>query len=1800
MKKITLLLVAAFCTLTGYSQYFEGFEGATFPPTGWLVTDNGVGTAFSWERTNQVTTPPTVYEGTYSAFMTRENIGIGNTSQDWLITNQLTVPSNGQLKFFTRSTLAGNQNTLYQIRVSTSANQADLSSYTIVQQFTESELSAVFNIYEEKIINLNPYSNQNVHIAFVMVYTQVGTGINGDRWLVDNVSVVEQCIDPTNQAVSNISLTGATLSWGNPGGATQFEVEVVQVPNAPTGSGTVVSGNSVTTAALGLTLQQSTQYEYYVRAICNPSTNTSLWVGPFTFSTATPGQTCEAPAIIPSIPYVTTDNTSNYGDEYGGSAGTTCGSGNPYLNGNDVFYTFTATNNTPVTITMNPTSAWSGLFVYNSCANVGVSCIAGVANSSTNPRVIVLPVTAGQTYIIAISTWATGAPTQSTGYTLTIVENSCTNFTATYSVLPDCANGNQFFAVANVTNMGTATSVVGTSSEGGDPQSVTAPGTMQFGPYPNGTNVTLNLQNANDINCFSNSPNLTQGFCPATNNLCADAIPIECGTSQSQTTVGATTAGAPTFTCGTGPGSGGLWYSYIGTGDVVTMSLCGSAYDTKIQVFTGSCGTFTCVAGNDDSCGAQSEVQFISTLGTTYYVYVFGFGTAQGIFNLTVNCVPPPPAPANDNCDTATVATVNTDATCAIVSPGTINGATQSPQANTCVGTANDDVWFQFVATQSIHTIALLNIAGSAPNLNHALFTSTNATDPCSNLTLVYCSDPNESYATGLIAGQTYFIRVYSSGALILQNTTFNLCISVPPPPPANDECLTAISVPVNPNTGCTLSTPGTVTSATQSPQANGCPGVANDDVWFSFVATSASHTIDLTNVVGSTTNLNHGLYTGTCDALTQVYCSDPNSSIANNLVIGQTYYVRVFTAGSVLGTVVNFNICIGTIGPPVSVSTTLYTVPELVTDILLNSTCANVSNITWSTGTNFGSTNGIGYFQENGSGFPFEDGIVLISGDATRVPGPNTTSLSDGNQAWVGDADLDAVILAATGQAMNSRNATKIEFDFVPLSPIFKFDFIFASEEYGGFQCSFSDAFAFLLTNVTTGVTTNLAVVPGTSTPISVVTVRNNLYNAGCPSVNPEFFGAFYGANGQNVLAAPIDFNGVTVPMTATTTVIPNQQYKIKIVVADRLDNILDSAVFLKGGSFDIGDLDLGLDFLVDEGSAVCPNDFVIIDTQLPADEFEFIWYLDGEVIPNETGPTLTATVPGVYSVDATLNNSSCAVSDSIIVEFYEGIDPGEPEDLAICSAAQSAVFDLTDNESLLLGPLGPDYTFAYFLTQEDADNNENAITNPTEYTNISNPQTIYVRIIPNVGDCYNTSSFQLLLQDLTPQFTITENQSICEGATTTIEVTPLNFNLSDLVTFTWTLNGNPFPGDTSTITVSEPGVYEVIVAFVGCSSTGTSTLSVFTFPTLDPIPNVTACDSYELPLLTVGNYFTGPGGTGLLLNAGDLISSTQTIFVYTTNGPCATEVSFVVTINSIQASTLPNVTVCDSYVLPTIEVGNFFTEPNGGGTQLAVSTAITTSQTIYIFAQTGTEPNCVSQTSFEVTVNSTPPVDSLSDVTVCDSFELPTLTAGNYYTGPNGSGQALVAGNLITSSQTVYIFAQSNTVPNCTAENSFVVTIDSVSVDQLEDVEQCGSFILPTLSSNNVYFTGPNGSGTQLAAGSLVTSTQTVYIYATSGTCSAGTSFEVVINNCVIPKGISPNGDGLNDVLDLSTFGVEKLSIFNRYGRKVYGRSNYTNQWGGQSDKGDELPDGTYYFVIEFETEPTKTGWIYINRER
>lgn len=101
-----------------------------------------------------------------------------------------------------------------------------------------------------------------------------------------------------------------------------------------------------------------------------------------------------------------------------------------------------------------------------------------------------------------------------------------------------------------------------------------------------------------------------------------------------------------------------------------------------------------------------------------------------------------------------------------------------------------------------------------------------------------------------------------------------------------------------------------------------------------------------------------------------------------------------------------------------------------------------------------------------------------------------------------------------------------------------------------------------------------------------------------------------------------------------------------------------------------------------------------------------------------------------------------------------------------------------------------------------------------------------------------------------------------------------------------------------------------------------------------------------------------------------------------------------------------------------------------------------------------------------------------------------------------------------------------------------------------------------------------------------------------APSNGCEKTQNINVPSVYCKIPKGISPNNDDLNDFFDLSNLNVKDLKIFNRYGTEVYGKTNYKKEWDGRTTGGHELPDGTYYYVIQFETGKSKTGWVYISK--
>ncbi|MGK4566379.1 gliding motility-associated C-terminal domain-containing protein [Flavobacterium sp. 3HN19-14] len=106
------------------------------------------------------------------------------------------------------------------------------------------------------------------------------------------------------------------------------------------------------------------------------------------------------------------------------------------------------------------------------------------------------------------------------------------------------------------------------------------------------------------------------------------------------------------------------------------------------------------------------------------------------------------------------------------------------------------------------------------------------------------------------------------------------------------------------------------------------------------------------------------------------------------------------------------------------------------------------------------------------------------------------------------------------------------------------------------------------------------------------------------------------------------------------------------------------------------------------------------------------------------------------------------------------------------------------------------------------------------------------------------------------------------------------------------------------------------------------------------------------------------------------------------------------------------------------------------------------------------------------------------------------------------------------------------------------------------------------------------------------------TVVVTSKDTGCSA--TYSQLFNDisCAIQKGITPNNDGKNDFFDLTVLNVKHLTIYNRYGTEVYQLANYKNEWKGQSNSGEELPDATYFYVIDKMDGKQDTGWIYINR--
>jgi gliding motility-associated-like protein len=505
---------------------------------------------------------------------------------------------------------------------------------------------------------------------------------------------------------------------------------------------------------------------------------------------------------------------------------------------------------------------------------------------------------------------------------------------------------------------------------------------------------------------------------------------------------------------------------------------------------------------------------------------------------------------------------------------------------------------------------------------------------------------------------------------------------------------------------------------------------------------------------------------------------------------------------------------------------------------------CVEVSNISSPSNGSVAGLGSFGYFERANSNFPFENGIVLSTGNANSAGNiENSATLNEGNSSWGTDTDLETA-LGITG----TLNATSIEFNFISISNQIQFNYILASEEYfGNFPCQYSDGFAFLIREAGTNAPyTNIAVVPGTTTPVNTNTVHDEIVGF-CEASNEAYF--------EGYSLGDTNYNGRTTILSATAAIQPNVEYQIKLIIADQTDENYDSAVFIQGNSFNAS-VDLGEDF------STCASD-VTLDGDIGNPQATYSWYFNDVLIPGENQTNFNASVTGNYRVEIEipLSGSTCVIEDDINLTLSSTQSSDPISDYELCDDTSNdgiETFDLTTKNTEVLASVPPsNYTISYHYSNIEAQNGINGINGTIQ--NISNPQSIHVRIEDNNDGCLAFSNFNLIVNSL-PNINNPSPLEVCDDQVadgfTTIDLNIKNDEITNgltnlVVTYHSTpadaaSGSNPLPMPYVNTNSNEQVFVSVRDEFTGCISTTTLDITVLDNPVINTEEHfIDACDA-------------------------------------------------------------------------------------------------------------------------------------------------------------------------------------------------------------------------------------------------------------------------------------------------------------------------------------------------------------------
>ncbi len=482
--------------------------------------------------------------------------------------------------------------------------------------------------------------------------------------------------------------------------------------------------------------------------------------------------------------------------------------------------------------------------------------------------------------------------------------------------------------------------------------------------------------------------------------------------------------------------------------------------------------------------------------------------------------------PVNDQCSGAITVTCGSS-----TNGTTVNATTTGDPTATCVTAITaPGVWYKFTGDGSDVTV---DLCGATYNSKLSIYTGS-----CDSLVCLTgedddftaCGGDDPSITFNSTSGTTYYFFVHGYGT---ETGTFTLnvaCSSVTPPNCPN------LSSPANNSTNV-----GVVSSLNWTTPTGG----GNVNYYKLYFGTNNPPT----NILNGT-NIGNVL-TYSCTML-------PNT----------TYYWKV-TAVNAAGesngcTVRQFETGIAT---TLIIDTSSNDPTELVQNYLISG-CLEAKNVTFKgkraqIGNFFGGSNTVGY----------EQGLVLSSGNAKDAEGPNSSSTNTTDLGQPGDADINTITSPNT-----SYDAAVLEFDFKSNCDTILFRYTFASEEYNEWikndaNEGYNDAFAFLLTSLSSAGPQynkkNIALIPGTSTPVTINNVNNGYATAGNCGPGPGINSSYFRDNACSPYKYNIECDGLTTVLTASASVKAGEWYHIKLVVADVNDKIVDSWVFLEANSF-------------------------------------------------------------------------------------------------------------------------------------------------------------------------------------------------------------------------------------------------------------------------------------------------------------------------------------------------------------------------------------------------------------------------------------------------------------------------------------------------------------------------------------------------------------------------------------------------------------------------------------------------------